>query len=340
MKANALDRLCDALSDRLTLEESFALLDEGRPALLARLKELGVRKPPDLSAFAKAVANGRRAVSGAGMPVVVALYSAGVTPEGGRSLMKPILDALAQEGFKDSIIFDHHNEPPYDQIPDFDSYVKALHQKLMTDPLVQSSNRPFIFVAHSHGSNAAYGLARAVGPKARLLCVLGRRSPTVELIDDVFGEPTCAGIGRMPLQTLAIQLGTVYSNDLLRKAAERDSDESKWIKGFRDAAVVAKAQYSSPVCMCDINDIVAVFGEGVRSDPMAVGAASILSCPIFAVSGKETSRGETAEKMTKWKALTAAEFTLKTFDATLHMELPRDNGVIQAVVEAARPYTQ
>ena len=59
LKSNSLDRLCDALNSTLTLDESVALLDEGRPALLAKLKELGVRKPPDLSAFAKAVANAR-----------------------------------------------------------------------------------------------------------------------------------------------------------------------------------------------------------------------------------------------------------------------------------------
>jgi hypothetical protein len=338
LKDNSLDRLCDALSDKLTLDESLTLLDEGRPALLARLKELGVRKPPDLSAFAKAVANGRREMVGTGVPIIVCLYSAGMTPEGGRSLMKKSLEALAANGFKDSIIYDHHNEKPYDEIPTFDQYVKAVHAQLMEDPLVKGTNRPFIFLAHSHGSNGAYGLAKAVGPKARLLCVLGRRSPTIELIGDVFGEPTCAGIGRMTLQALAVQLGKVYSNDVLQAAAEKDPDETKWIPGFRDAAIAAKAQYSSPVCLCDIDDIVKVFGEGVRGSPTAVEPSCVLKCPIFCATAQETPKGETAEKMDHWRCLTSGAFTHKTFDSTLHMELPTAEEVIKAVVEAAAPF--
>lgn len=338
LKANSLERLCDQLSDKLTLDESLSLLDEGRPALLARLKELGVRKPPDLSAFAKAVANGRREMCGTGVPIIVCLYSAGMTPDGGRSLMKKLLQELAANGFKDSIIYDHHNEKPYDEIPTFGEYVKAVHAQLMEDPLVKGTNRPFIFLAHSHGSNGAYGLAKAVGPKARLLCVLGRRSPTVELIGDVFGEPTCAGIGRMSLQAVAVQLGKVYSNEALQAAAEKDADDSKWIPGFRDAAIAAKAQYSSPVCLCDIDDIAKVFGGGVRGDPMTVDPSCVLKCPIFCACAKETPKGETEEKMSKWKCLTAGEFKLLRFDSTLHMELPTAEPVIKAVVEAFTPF--
>ena len=35
------ERLCDALSATLTIDESLSLLSEGRPQLLAWLKELG-----------------------------------------------------------------------------------------------------------------------------------------------------------------------------------------------------------------------------------------------------------------------------------------------------------
>ena len=337
LKDSKLDHLCDALSTTLTIDESLSLLEEGRPKLLARLKELGVRKPPDLSAFAKAVANGRRDLIGTGMPVVVCLYSAGVTAAGGRSLMKPMMDALASAGFKDQVTLDHHNEAPYDACKTFGEYAKALHEALNAEP--KCKGRPFVLVAHSHGSNGAYGLARLLGPKARILITIGRRSPTVELIGDVFGEPTCAGIAALPMQKFATMLGTAYTNRALVEAV-KDKEESNWLSGFRESVAVAKAQYSSPCCLCDVNDMAAYFGEGVRSEPPVVDLGCVLKgTPILGVAASaEEAQGETPEKMRKWAALTSAGFSLQEMDRCLHMELPRDPRVITAVVDAIKPF--
>ena len=142
----------------------------------------------------------------------------------------------------------------------------------------------------------------------------------------------------MTLQAVAVQLGKVYSNEALQAAAEKDPDDSKWIPGFRDAAIAAKAQYSSPVCLCDIDDIVKVFGEGVRSDSSAVDPSCVIKCPIFCATAKETPKGETAEKMEKWKCLTSGTFTHKIYESALHMELPTTEEVMKAVVEAATPF--
>ena len=336
LKDSKLDHLCDALSSTLSIDESLSLLEEGRPKLLARLKELGVRKPPDLSAFAKAVANGRRDLIGSGLPVVVCLYSAGMTIAGGRSLMKPMMDALASAGFKDQLTLDHHNEAPYDACKTFDEYSKALHEALNAEP--KFKGRPFVLVAHSHGSNGAYGLARLLGPKARILITIGRRPPTVELIGDVFGEPTCAGIAALPAQQFATMLGDAYTNAALVEAVT-DKEESDWLPGFRESVAVAKAQYSSPCCLCDISDMVAYFGEGVRSDPPVVDLGCVLRTPILGIAASaEEAKGETPEKMRKWAALTSAGFSLQEMEKCLHMELPRDARVIKAVVDAIKPF--
>ena len=330
LKDNKLDHLCDALAAKLTVNEAIDLLAEGRPALLAKCKELGVRKPPDLSAFAKAVANGKRELTGTGVPLIICTYSAGMTSAGGRSLMKPLLEKLKGAGLPDSMVFDNHNEAPYDKLKTFDQYIIALSDAIKAEPI--SQGRPLIFLAHSHGANAAYGLARAFGPRARALIILGRRSPAQELLGDVFGEPSCKGVGEMAMDKFAVRLGEVYSNATLVVAAQKDPDPSKWIPGMRDSAMAAMAQYSSPVSMTDINDIVAVFGEGVRTGPEQVDPKCVLNTPIFGYCAKEEPNGETAEKMQKWASLTSAGFTLKSFEC-LHMELPRDDAVIKAVVE-------
>jgi len=61
LQDHGLDRLAAALGDALTLDESFELLDDGRPALLNRLKELGVAKLADRQALANALGKKYRA---------------------------------------------------------------------------------------------------------------------------------------------------------------------------------------------------------------------------------------------------------------------------------------
>ena len=57
--SEGLQRLSEHLSSSLTILAAIALLDEGRPKLMDKLKELGVTKPPDKQAFCKAIANSR-----------------------------------------------------------------------------------------------------------------------------------------------------------------------------------------------------------------------------------------------------------------------------------------
>ena len=126
LKDSKLDHLSDTLST-LALGDAIALLDHGRPKLLEKLKELGVTKLPDRQAVAKAIANGRRELVGVGTPILVVLYSTGLEPADGRTLMTPILEAAKAAGFTDSVVLDHCNEPPYKgKVTTFDEYTFAL----------------------------------------------------------------------------------------------------------------------------------------------------------------------------------------------------------------------
>ena len=102
LKGAGLERLCETLGEKLTVSESLDLLDEGRPVLLERLKAVGVSRIPDRQAFAKAVASHVREEANA-MPVLVCMYSAGVTKATGRQLMDRLLKAASDKGFTDQV---------------------------------------------------------------------------------------------------------------------------------------------------------------------------------------------------------------------------------------------
>ena len=317
LKSNSLDRLCDALNSTLTLDESVALLDEGRPALLAKLKELGVRKPPDLSAFAKAVANARREIMGSGAPVLVCMYSAGVTQTSGNSLLAPCISAAKAKGLTDVVVLDHHNFPPFDAHTDFTVYVQALYDTVIAGQ-ADRATRPWVLLAHSHGATGCYGLARLLGPRLRAFVVLGRRAAHVELIDDVFGCATGQAIKELGLHKLTQQLARVYVNPTL-EAATSDEDASKWLPMFKEVADIVMAQYSSPVSLCDAEGI----EKAIGSSPVKIGA------PITAVvSRTETEKGETREKVARWAELTKGAFALEVAECD-HMDLPANPAVIK-----------
>ena len=108
----------------------------------------------------------RRQLMGVGLPVLVCSYSAGVTNSIGRGLMKPLLDMCRSNGLTDAVVVGHHNESPYDKCETFSEYVAAVRDAIIAEQ-PDRLGRPWVLVAHSHGSNVAYGLARLLGPKVR-----------------------------------------------------------------------------------------------------------------------------------------------------------------------------
>jgi pimeloyl-ACP methyl ester carboxylesterase len=216
LKGAKLDHLCDALVSKLSIDDAFGLLDQGRPKLLDKLKELGVSKIPERQAFAKAIANGKRELVGAGLPVLVITYSTGLQPAEGRDLMKPIVEAAAAAGFVDSVVLDHCNEAPYKgTVSSNDEYARALRDTVYKAK-EGYDGRPLVVVAHSNGTVGAYGLARLLGSKVRALCVLGRRPPSMPLLPDAIGVQTIAEVMALSAHDLAQRMSTAYDNAVLQ----------------------------------------------------------------------------------------------------------------------------
>lgn len=330
LKENKLDHLCDALATSLTLQESLTVLDQGRPKLLEKLKELGVTKIPDRQAFAKAVSNQRRNILGAGAPVVVCMYSAGVNKQTGRSLMSKLLSACSDAGLPDQIVLDHHNEAPYDVHTSFDAYIDALYDTVIAEK-PDRATRPWVLLAHSHGATGTYGLARKLGPKVRALVVIGRRAPHVELLDDVLGVSTGQQVGEMGLRDVAQRIGAVYSNQAL-EAGTASADEAKWAPSFLEVANIIRAQYASACSLCAADAIAAYMGT-----PDALPAHAKLPAPILAISStRETPQGETRVKVERWAELTTGAFRLDAVDCD-HMAMPNDERCVQMTLEFLKP---
>ncbi|KAL1511208.1 hypothetical protein AB1Y20_006022 [Prymnesium parvum] len=331
LESAGLQRLSEQLSGKLSLSDALELLDEGRPKLMEKLKELGVTKPPDKQAFCKAVANGRREIFGTGKPIVVCTYSAGVTPKVGRDIMQPLLNACKQLGLTDQVVLDHHNEPPYDACKTHSEYIMRLRDTVIgQDP--ERGSRPWILLAHSHGSVAAYSLARLLGPKVRHVCILCRRAPTVELLHDVFGVATCEEIEAMPMREFAQTLGSVYANPTLL-AMTRGEDVSKWSASAQETVKIAQSQYMAHAGLCSAVDIAKEIGERGSLSPDA-----LIHAPILVVTTpQETEKGETAAKAAPWAELTSAKCSMEQVDAA-HMEVPAHASTIQLVVDALKPY--
>lgn len=325
LESAKLGHLAEALGS-LSLGESLALLQEGRPKLLDKLKALGVSKIPERQAFAKGIANARRDIEGQGPPVLVCLYSAGVTPDAGAGLMKPWMGAAAEAGLKDQLLLDHHNSPPYDNRGAWSDYIAALCEAIYAKP--EHKGRPVILVAHSHGAVAAYGVALRLGPRVRKLCVIARRPPTLELLDDVFGVKTSGEIGEMDGPLLLERLANAYSNQVLKMSIGKAEDT--WAPTVAETMAIVRAQYSSPCALCASEDIEAALPSG---------DARKIAAPIFAVAiAREEPQGETRAKMEGWAALTAAGFEVVTVDEPDHMGGVRDGKVLEMLVREAKPF--
>ncbi|KAL3912488.1 MAG: hypothetical protein SGPRY_008321 [Prymnesium sp.] len=325
-----LSRLSERLSS-LSLAEALALLEEGRPSLLARLAQLGLTSPPDKQAVCKAVALKRRHMCGVGLPVLVCAYSSGVTRSVGRTIMQPLLSACAEIGLSDQIVVDHHNEPEYCTSSTLSEYAARLRDTVIREK-PDREQRPWVLLAHSHGCVAAYGLARLLGPQVRHMCILCCRAPTIEMLHDVFGVRTCEEVGMIPDRQFAHSLGSAYANETLL-AMTKTEDSSNWSSSARETIEIARSQYMSPVGLCSMIDIVKEIG--LRDE---LPASAILKAPMLVITTpRETDRGETEPKTAAWAELTSGACQMEQVDEA-HMEVPTHSRTIMLVVKALKPY--
>ena len=313
----------------LSLTEAFAL---SRPQLLDRLKEMGVAKIPERQKVAKAIATGRRELEGTGLPIIVVAYSTGLSPENGREKMQPLIQAAKDAGFVDSIVLDHANVlDPNMECQTLDALVDKMLEIVWAVNETWRS-RPWILIGHSNGCVPAYGLARRLGPKVRLCCVLGRRPPTAPLVPELFGCNTVAEVGTLSAHELAQRMATVYENGFL-KAMTASPDVTKWSQTAIDAVEIARQQYGHPCLLCCPAEITASICSPGADPPLAAR----ISAPIVGIaSSREPAEAETAAKMAEWATLTTGGFQLEALD-TDHMGLATHAKAIQMVLEAMRP---
>jgi len=243
-------------------------------------------------------------------PLLVALYSAGLTPSQGRSLLGRVLAAARAAGVEDSLVLDHHTSHP--ACKTFDEYIAALAAQVEE---AAGSARPVVLLAHSHGAVAAYGLARALGPRVRKLLVVARRpphGPQSLLLQEVWGVCSAGEFVALPGPAILSGLVAAYRSSSLAPHAR--SPEAAWPPPVTETVGLARELYGSPIALCAEADIVAALGSMEPPSPPP------LALPIVALAAAgEAPAGETGAKMRGWASLTRGRFALHTVANADHM---------------------
>lgn len=270
--------------------------------------------PDDAAAGAAGDGDGGASTS---PPLLVCFYSGGMLAAQGRGQLRAFLAAAAAAGFEDALVLDHATEDAYAACEDFEAYVGKMAEQV-------TPSRSVVIFAHSHGCLAAYGLARRLGESVRKLYVVGRRPPTVALLDEVWGVSS----GR--------EVATLSDNDLLEGLV--GAWRNPFMADFRGEAhhpVCAKvlstvrAQYSTPCAPGGSADLASAVGGDTEN-------AARIAAPIKAFAcSKELPKGETAAKMESWRELTASDFEMATVEAD-HMDCMANSSLFDLVLTDMR----
>jgi surfactin synthase thioesterase subunit len=303
-----LDSLSALLVEKVTLDECYSKLDEGRPVLMDHLKDNGVTSPPIRQKFAKALAVSARERVGTGKPVLACLFSAGVDPTQGRGLHRPFIDAALKAGAiadaaSDVFYCDHYIEKKFEDCDKYEKYIERIAAP------IYASGRPVIVVGHSHGTIAGFGLASKLGPRCRIMFAVGRRPPTIELLSECFGAKTGAEMAEKPLPSVLESLTKSWRSKFLEAFLGKELE--RWPEAMKTTIANTRALYASRLALCAQEDIDAM---GHASKPIAA--------PIVGVASmSEEPTGETAEKMESWAGLTSGGFELHRLQGVDHMDL-------------------
>ena len=313
------------------------MMRNDKAANMAKLKDLGVGLK-ERQAIANALGKGKRAAEGFGVPVLVAMYSAGVSTTAGRGLMRGLLVEAAKAGLADQLVLDHYDAPQYAGCPTWVEYIGRLVNAI--DAVEKYRGRPLVLVGHSHGTVGAYGLARALGSRVRLVVAVARRPPHRELLHDVWGVATSPELQAMEASRLLERAGVAWNNDLLVGAAKLP--EKEWTETIKEVAVIMRAQYGSRLgCLSKEDIALNLGGSDWREERLVVTPEMKLSCPILGVAaGKEVATGESEQKMEAWGELTSAAFTLTKIAGTNHMAVISHPDLFALVRKATHEFVE
>ena len=311
----------------VTCSELAARLNDGRSALLEHLKSLGVCKPPERQKLAKALTLRAR---GQGVPVMVCFFSGGMTLAQGRDLMRQWQETARRSlGLSEHVLLPHVGEPRMsDTSTTWEDYLRWCEAKVYEEPA--HHGRPVVIVAHSHGTVAAFGLARRLGLRVLSLCVVCRRPPHAPLLDEVLGVTSGEAMRTYDASKLLERFHTAWSNPVLEPFVGKPPVE--WPPMILELVEVIRRQYThTPGGSGDVH--VAVGGS---VPPMPIGA------PILAIAaGEEAALGETFEKMQGWKELTSGTCEVVKVDAS-HMGAMRfgHGGTFELLVKQLKPIVE
>jgi len=265
------------------------------------------------------------------MPVMVGFFSGGMTLAQGRDLMRQWCNQARTIGLTDQVLLPHIREPGQsDGCSTWAEYMAWCEAKVYEEP--SHRGRPVVIVAHSHGTIAAYGLARRLGLRCLKLCVACRRPPSMPLLDEVLGIASGEGMREYDAATLIGRFHTAWSNPVLAPHVGKPIEG--WPQGIRDLVGIIRTQYMyTPGGTGDVH--VVMGGE-------AGGTPKQIAVPIYAIAaGEESELGETFAKMQGWKQLTTATCEVVKVDAS-HMGAMRfgNGGTFELLVKQLQPIVE
>lgn len=237
-----------------------------------------------------------------GTPVLACFYSGGMTAQQGLESLKPFVSAATNVGIRACVILDHPGEPGFADCKGLEEYIARLAAKVDED--AERRNKPVFIVAHSHGSVAAWGLAKHFGKRCQKLYVVARRPPNGGLADDVWGVDSAAGVEALTDVGILNGLLHAWPNAFLYSK----KDMIPLPHPVPTILKTVRRQYSVPWLPCGSAEV----GELCKNAPA-------IEAPIMGIAAsKELSRGETMAKMEGWKDFTLQGFELKSVE-TDHM---------------------
>ena len=240
-----------------------------------------------------------------GPPLLVSFYSGGLNAFDGRKILRRWLAAAKLAGFDEGgLVLDGPME--YEEsCTTYHEFVAALIAKVnQADP---AKTRPILLVGHSRGAMSAFALAHALGPRVKKLYVVACRPPLPPAgafsLNDAWGVGL-SDEGRQQLSRLSDEKVLTglrsWENEMLTRWL--DSPRAEWPGAVAETVARVRREYSSPV--------------------LATMPLVPLSVPILGVAAAdEGPKGETAQKMEGWKAMTTKGFELKVLEGLGHFNI-------------------
>mmetsp|Transcript_3320 Transcript_3320/g.9414 ORF Transcript_3320/g.9414 Transcript_3320/m.9414 type:complete len:296 (-) Transcript_3320:54-941(-) len=243
-------------------------------------------------------------------PVLVCLYSGGMTPEQGRESLRHLISAAARIGIRDHLVLDHYPTEPYHLCESWGEYIDMLAERVDEDP--DRRGRSLVVFAHSLGTHAARALTRRLGHRVLKLYPVACRPTHLCAAEPPMRE--IWGVGSYQelrdLSDLDLLIGMVHAwpNKFLKKVLDQAMTQLKnpLVQGILTRS---RQQYGSKV-----------YG-GCLGDPESLPSLEDMQVEVpvlaFACMWEEPA-GETADRVKHWREATTSSCEVMMLDSGHH----------------------